>query len=102
MITCNENNIRDFIDEHTLVVVQFGKSWCPPCKQLKPKVEQMSRDNPTIMFAYVDVESTQDFCIESEVMSVPTTIAYHNSVEVGRVIGNNETLVKELIKKVSD
>ena len=101
MITCNENNIRDFIDENTFVVVQFGKSWCPPCKQLKPKIEQLSLDNPTIKFAYVDVENTQDFCIESEVLSVPTTIAYYNSVEIGRVVGNNEPLVKELIKKVS-
>ncbi len=102
MITCNENNIRDFIDEHTLVVVQFGKSFCSPCKQLKPKIEQISHDNPSIIFAYVDIENTQDFCVECEVMSVPTTIAYRNSVEVGRVIGNNEPLVKELIKKVSD
>ena len=101
MITCNENNIRNFIDENTFVVVQFGKSWCPPCKQLKPKIEQLSLDNPSIMFAYVDVENTQDFCIESEVLSVPTTIAYYNSVEIGRVVGNNEPLVKELIKKVS-
>ena len=101
MITCNENNIRDFIDEHTLVVVQFGKSFCSPCKQLKPKIEKLSIDNPSIIFAYIDVENTQDFCIESEVMSVPTTIAYHNSIEIGRVIGNNESLVKELIKKIS-
>ena len=101
MITCNENNIRDFIDENTFVVVQFGKSLCPPCKQLKPKIEQISIDNPSIMFAYVDVESAQDFCVESEVLSVPTTIAYYNSVEIGRVVGNNEPLVKELIKKVS-
>lgn len=101
MITCNENNIRDFIDENTFVVVQFGKSRCPPCKQLKPKIEQLSLDNPSIMFVYVDVESAQDFCVESEVLSVPTTIAYYNSVEIGRVVGNNEPLVKELIKKVS-
>jgi putative thioredoxin len=100
MITCSENNIRDIIDENTFVIVQFGKSFCSPCKQLKPKIEKLSIDNPSIIFAYVDIENTQDFCVECEVLSVPTTIAYYNSIEIGRVIGNNEILVKELIKKI--
>lgn len=100
MITRNEDNIHELIDGNTGVVVQFGASWCAPCKQLKPKVEQISFESPDIAFAYVDVESSPSFCVESEVMSVPTTIGYHNSVEVDRVVGNNENAVKELVEKI--
>lgn len=100
MITRNEDNIRELIDGNTHVVVQFGASWCAPCKQLKPKVEKISLENPDIVFAYIDVESSPRFCVESEVMSVPTTIGFHSSVEVGRVVGNSETAVKELVEKV--
>jgi len=100
MLTCNEDNIRELIDGNTRVVVQFGASWCAPCKQLKPTVEKISLENPDIVFAYIDVESSPRFCVESEVMSVPTTIGFHNSVEVGRVVGNSEAAVKELVEKV--
>lgn len=100
MITRNEDNIREIIDGNTHVVVQFGASWCMPCKQLKPKVEKISLENPDVVFAYIDVESSPQFCVESEVMSVPTTIGYFNSIEVDRVVGNNESSVKELVEKV--
>lgn len=100
MITRNEDNIRDLIDGNTHVMVQFGASWCMPCKQLKPKVEKISLESPDVVFAYVDVEESNRFSVESDVQSVPTVIGYYNSDEVGRVIGNNESAVKELLEKL--
>lgn len=100
MLTRNEDNIRELIDGNTHVVVQFGASWCMPCKQLKPKVEKISLESPDVVFAYIDVEDAHSFSMESNVQSVPTVIGFHNSVEVVRVVGNNETAVKELVEKV--
>ena len=100
MITRNEDNIRDLIDGNTYVMVQFGASWCMPCKQLKPKVEKISLESPDVVFAYVDVEESNRFSVESDVQSVPTVIGYYNSDEVGRVVGNNESAVKELLEKL--
>ena len=100
MITRNEDNIRELIDGNTHVVVQFGASWCMPCKQLKPKVEKISLESPDIVFAYIDVEESHRFSMESNVQSVPTVIGFHNSDEVGRVVGNSESSVKELVEKV--
>ena len=100
MITRNEDNIRELIDGNTHVVVQFGASWCMPCKQLKPKVEKISLESPDVVFAYIDVEESHRFSMESNVQSVPTVIGFHNSDEVGRVVGNSESSVKELVEKV--
>ena len=100
MITRNEDNIRELIDGNTHVIVQFGASWCMPCKQLKPKVEKISLESPDVVFAYIDVEESHRFSMESNVQSVPTVIGFYNSVEVDRVVGNNETAVKELVEKV--
>jgi thioredoxin-like negative regulator of GroEL len=71
-----------------------------PCKQLKPKVEKISLESPDVVFAYVDVEDAHRFSMESNVQSVPTVIGFHNSDEVGRVVGNSEGAVKELVEKV--
>lgn len=100
MISRNETNIRELIDENTHVMVQFGATWCSPCKQLKPKVEKISLESPDIVFAYIDVEESQRFSSESAVMSVPTVIAFRNSDEIGRVVGNNEDGVKGLVEKL--
>ena len=100
MITRNEDNIRELIDINVHVMVQFGASWCMPCKQLKPKVEKISLESPDVVFAYIDVEEAQRFSMESGVQSVPTVIGFHNSVEVDRVVGNNENSVKELVEKI--
>lgn len=100
MITCNEKNIRELIDGNTRVMVQFGASWCMPCKQLKPKVEKISLESPDIVFVYIDVEDAHRFSMESDVQSVPTVIGFHDSSEVGRVIGNNESAIKDLLEKI--
>ena len=100
MLTRNEDNIRELIDGNTHVIVQFGASWCMPCKQLKPKVEKISLESPDVVFAYIDVEESHRFSMESNVQSVPTVIGFHNSDEVGRVVGNSESAVKELVEKV--
>ena len=100
MINRNDDNIQELIDGNTHVVVQFGASWCYPCKQLKPKVEKISLESPDIVFAYVDIEVAPDFSLRSKVMGVPTLVGYRDGVEVDRVVGNSESAVKELVEKV--
>ena len=98
MLTRNDTNIQSLLDENTHVIVQFGASWCRPCMQLKPKVEKISLESPDIVFAYVDIEATQDFSKQNQVLSVPTTIGFHNGIEVERVVGDNFVKVKGLVE----
>ena len=100
MITRNDDNIQELIDGSTHVMVQLGASWCYPCKQLKPKVEKISFESPDIVFAYVDIDASPSYCMKSKVMSVPTVIGYLNGIEVDRVVGSNESSVKELVEKL--
>ena len=42
-----------------LVVVKFGATWCGPCVNLAPKLEQLASEyasNPNVVFASVDVD----------------------------------------------
>ncbi len=100
MITRNDDNVQELIDGNTHVMVQLGASWCYPCKQLKPKVEKLSFESPDIVFAYVDIDASPSYCMKSKVMSVPTVIGYNNGVEVDRVVGSNESAVKDLLEKL--
>ncbi len=55
------------------VLVDFGASWCGPCKQLAPIVEQIATDYAgKLKVAYVDVDKAQDTAAKFGIMAVPT------------------------------
>jgi len=100
MVTRNEDNIRELIDGNARVMVQFGASWCMPCKQMKPKVEKVAAETPDVTFIYCDIEATTDFSQKSGIMSVPTVIAYYDGQAVDQVVGSDEKNVRDLVENL--
>jgi len=100
MVTRNEDNIRELIDGNARVMVQFGASWCMPCKQMKPKVEKVAAETPDVTFIYCDIEATTDFSQKSGIMSVPTVIAYYDGQVVDQVVGSDEKNVRDLVENL--
>lgn len=41
------------------VVINFWASWCPPCRQEMPDLEQVSRDVPGVQFVGIAIDDTQ-------------------------------------------
>jgi thioredoxin 1 len=39
-----------------LVVIDFYAQWCGPCKYISPKVEEMAKNYPNVVFFKVDVD----------------------------------------------
>ena len=100
MITRNDDNIQELIDGNTHVIVQFGATWCMPCKLLKPKTEKISFETPDIVFAYCDVEETNALATELEIQSVPTLVSFFNGIEEATVVGPSVDRVKEIVEKL--
>jgi thioredoxin 1 len=100
MINRNDENIQDFVDGNTHVIVQFGAAWCMPCKLLKPKTEKISFETPDIVFAYVDIEGGELFSQKMKVQAVPTVIGFHNGKVVDTLVGANEAGVRGLVEKL--
>ncbi|MGV3620696.1 MAG: thioredoxin family protein [Archangium sp.] len=70
-----------------LVLVEFGGTWCPPCKALKPVLEAMSSERPEVPVLYVDVDESQVVTQRFGVRSIPTLIAFRNGKATGQIIG---------------
>jgi len=100
MITRNDTDIQQLLDENQRVIIMFSASWCGPCKVLKPKVDKISFENSDIVFAYIDLETGEKFSQKMKVQAVPTVIGFHNSKVVETLIGPSDSAVKSLVENL--
>jgi thioredoxin 1 len=81
------------------MILYFTADWCGPCKQTRPIVEELNREQIMAKFFIVDVDSeiemTQDFGIRS----IPTFVVMKDNKEIHRVTGaQTRQQLEELIK----
>ena len=55
-----------------LVVVDYFATWCGPCRNIAPFVEELSRKYPQVKFLKVDSDKVQGVCSERRISSLPT------------------------------
>jgi len=72
-------------------LIVFSATWCGPCKMVKPIINQIESENPTITIERYDVDENQDKAAKFNITSVPTVIiADENDTEVNRLMGVNQ------------
>ena len=69
-------------------ILYFSASWCQPCKNFKPIMEQVSRELPV---QFVDVDANPDLVAEYGIRNVPTVIVVNN----GRVASKQAGVLTE-------
>lgn len=74
-------------------IIYFGATWCAPCRQIAPKVDELMKLYPHIRWLKCDVDRnhyTAGFC---GISSIPAFMAIHNTKILGQSqISNPHTL----------
>ncbi|XP_021483682.1 thioredoxin domain-containing protein 8-like [Meriones unguiculatus] len=65
-----------------LVVIEFSAKWCGPCKKIGPAFQAMSVKYQNVMFANVDVDSSEELTQFCHVNAVPTFQMFKHTQKV--------------------
>ena len=81
------------------MILYFTADWCNPCKQTKPIVEELNREQIMAKFFIIDVDSDIEMAKDFEIRSVPTFVVMKDNVEIHRTTGaKTRQQLEELIR----
>ena len=81
------------------MILYFTADWCNPCKQTKPIVEELNREQIMAKFFIIDVDSEIEMAKDFEIRSVPTFVVMKDNIEIHRTTGaKTRQQLEELIR----
>ena len=79
---------REVLNSKVPVIVDFYATWCGPCKQLAPNLEQTAQDyGGKVKVVKIDAERARDVASKYGISSYPTMITFNNGQKVERTSG---------------
>ena len=79
---------NDIIYSEQLTLVDFFATWCGPCKQMHPVLEQLKQDlGDSIRIVKLDVDKNETLANAYRIQSVPTLMLFRSGQVVWRQSG---------------
>lgn len=83
----SEKEYQEMVQSAEMVLMNFGASWCPPCRKMEPVLAELKTENPNVALLNIDAGKEQDLMKANKVKQIPTYILYKNGEEVWRTAG---------------
>lgn len=81
-------NFNDIINGNQLTLVDFFATWCGPCKQMHPVLEQLkASEREKLRIIKLDVDKNEALASAYRIQSVPTLMLFRNGELLWRQSG---------------
>lgn len=81
-------NFNDIINGNQLTLVDFFATWCGPCKQMHPVLEQLkASEGENLRIIKLDVDKNEALASAYRIQSVPTLMLFRNGKLLWRQSG---------------
>ncbi|RED60642.1 MULTISPECIES: thioredoxin [Cohnella] len=88
MIRVNDANLTENLPSQGLALVDFGAVWCPPCKMLKPIMNEIGAEyGEKVTVLEVDCDESPETASTYGVMSMPTVLLFRDGQPVEKLVG---------------
>ena len=95
-----EDNLQQYLTDHSKVMVQYAASWCGNCRIMKPKFKKLASENDGVAFVIVDAEKYPNSRKFANVDNLPTFAAFENGNLIDQVQTNKVEGLTELFTKI--
>jgi thioredoxin len=70
------------------LLIEFGATWCSPCKALLPVLERLARENAgRVRVAATDIDESPGLAQRFGIRGAPTLVVFRGGKEVARQLG---------------
>ncbi len=89
MIQINDTNFKtEVLDANQLVLVDFFATWCGPCRQMLPIMEELSSEmGDKVKIVKMDVDEAPKTPEMFNIQSIPTLIMFKNGELLDKRLG---------------
>ena len=88
VIASDDNRFDYDVLNKNLVIVDFYASWCEPCKQMAPILEEVARDGyGEFGVVKIDIDENKYLSERYNIRSIPTLVLFVKGTEVTRHTG---------------
>ena len=87
-LNITNENFDEILKNNPVVMVDFGATWCGPCKQLAPVVDEIAKEyEGRVAVGKADVEECPDITARFRIRNVPTVLFFKNGELKDKSVG---------------
>lgn len=85
--TTDERFAADVLESDVPVLVDFTAAWCPPCRMMKPVLDELAAERDDLRVVTLDVDAHQVTAAQFQVLSMPTFMLFRHGAPVLKLVG---------------